>query len=37
MNLKTLISEDELNNRIEEIAQEINKEYKDEEIVLICI
>ena len=36
-NLKVLINEEKLNNRIREIAQEIENEYKNEEIVLICI
>lgn len=36
-NLKVLINEETLNTRIKEIAQEIENEYKNEEIVLVCI
>jgi len=35
--IKVLINEQELDKRITEIANEIEKEYKDEEIILICI
>lgn len=35
--LNVLIDEEKLNNRIKEIAQEISNEYKNEEIVLVCI
>lgn len=36
-NINVLIDEEILNNRIKEMAQEIEKEYKNEEIVLVCI
>ena len=36
-NLNVLINEKTLNNRIKEIAEEIENEYKNEEIVLVCI
>ena len=36
-NLKVLISEERLTDRIKQIAQEIENEYKAEEIVLVCI
>lgn len=36
-NLNILINEEKLNNRIKEIAQDIENEYKNEEIVLVCI
>lgn len=36
-NLNVLISEEKLNNRIKEIAQEISNEYREKEIVLVCI
>ncbi|MDO5556231.1 MAG: hypoxanthine phosphoribosyltransferase [Clostridia bacterium] len=36
-NLKTLIDEKKLHNRIEEIAAQIEKEYQNKEITLICI
>lgn len=35
--LKTLISEQEITKRIEEIAKQINKDYKGKEIILISI
>lgn len=35
--LKTLISEEILNQRITELAKEINEDYKEKEITLICI
>ena len=35
--LKVLIDEQKLENRIEEIAKQIEEEYKDKEITLICI
>lgn len=37
MEIKTLISEEKLNNRIKEIASQIDKDYNGEEIVLVCI
>lgn len=37
MNIKVLINEDKIKNRIKEIAQEILKDFKNEEIVLVCI
>ena len=36
MNIKVLISEKEIQNRIKEIAKQIEKDYENEEIVLIC-
>ena len=36
MNIKVLISEREIQNRIKEIAKQIEKDYENEEIVLIC-
>lgn len=35
--IKVLINEEELNKRIIELAEEISKDYKNEEVVLICI
>ena len=35
--IKVLIDEQKLNKRIREIAEQISNEYKDEEIVLVCI
>ena len=35
--IKTLIDEEKLNKRIEEIAKQIEEEYKGKEITLICI
>ena len=35
--IKVLIDEKRLNKRISEIANEISEEYKNEEIVLVCI
>ena len=35
--LKVLLSEDEIQNRIEEIAEELNKLYKNEEVYAICV
>lgn len=37
MNLKTLISQEELQKRIKEMADEIAKDYKNKEIVIVCI
>lgn len=37
MDIKVLINEDKIKNRIKEIAQEILKDFKNEEIVLVCI
>ncbi len=36
-NLKVLISEEELNKRIEELAQQIHKDYEGKDITFICI
>lgn len=36
-NLKVLIDEKKLNERITEIANEISKDYKNEELVLVCV
>lgn len=35
--IKVLIDEEKLNNRIKEVAKEISRDYKNEEIVLVCI
>ena len=35
--IKVLIDEEKLNNRIKEMAEQISNEYKNEEIVLVCI
>lgn len=35
--IKTLIDEEKLNKRIDEIAKQIGEEYKNKEIILICI
>ena len=35
--INTLIDEQKLHNRVKEIAKQIEKEYKDKEITLICI
>lgn len=35
--LKVLIDEETLNNRIKEMAKQISNEYKNEEIILVCI
>lgn len=35
--IKVLIDEEKLNARITELAEEISKDYKEEELVLICI
>ena len=35
--IKVLIKKEDLENRVEEIAKEIEKEYKDEEIILVCV
>lgn len=35
--VKTLIDEEKLHNRINEIAKQIEEEYKGKEIILICI
>ena len=37
MKIKTLISSEELQKRIKEIAKQITEEYKNKEIVIICI
>ena len=36
-NLKVLYSEEDLNKRIKELSQEIDENYKGEEIIAICI
>jgi len=35
--IKVLINEEKLNERIEEIANQISKDYTNEEIILVCI
>lgn len=35
--IKKLIDEEKLNQGIEEVARKISKEYKNEEVVLVCI
>jgi len=35
--IKVLINEEKLNSRIEEIANQISKEYENQEIILVCI
>ena len=37
MNLKTLISADELQNKIKELADKIASDYKNQEVVMICV
>ena len=37
MDIKVLINEEKIKNRIKEMAQEILRDFKNEEIVLICI
>lgn len=37
MNIKTLIDEKKIENRIKEIAKQIENDYSNEEIVIICI
>ena len=37
MNLKTLISQEELEKRIKEIAEQITEEYENKELIIICI
>lgn len=37
MNISVLISENEIQNRIEELAQTIKKDYEEKELILICI
>ena len=36
-NIKVLISEEELNKRIEELAKEIDKDYEGEKVVIVSI
>ena len=36
-NIKVLISEDEIKNRLKEIAKSINEEFAGSEVVLVCI
>ena len=35
--IKTLINEKQLHSRISEIANQITKDYANEEIILVCI
>ena len=35
--INVLISEEEINKRIEEIAEQLSKDYNNEEIILVCI
>jgi len=35
--LKVLISEEEINQRLDELAREIERDYKDKEILALCI
>ena len=37
MNLKTLISKEELDKRIQEIANQITEDYKNQEVIIVCI
>ena len=37
MNLKTLISQEELQNKIKEMAKQIAKDYENQEVVMICV
>lgn len=37
MDIKTLISEEEIEKRIKALVQEIQKDYNNEEIVIVCI
>ena len=37
MDIKVLINEEKIKNRVKEIAQEILKDFKNEEIVLVCV
>lgn len=37
MNLKTLISQEELQNKIKEMANQIAKDYENQEVVMICV
>ena len=37
MNIKTLIDEKKIENRIKEVAKQIENDYSNEEIVIICI
>ncbi len=37
MNIKTLINENELQKRIKELGEEITQDYKDKEIIIVCI
>lgn len=36
-NLKVLFSEDEIQTKIKELAQQMNKDYKGEEVITICV
>ena len=35
--IKVLITEEEINNRIKEIACDINRDYYGEDVVLVCV
>ena len=35
--IKVLIKEEEIQNRIKEIANDISNDYENEEIILVCI
>ena len=37
MNLKTLISKEELDKRIQELANQITEDYKNQEVIIVCI
>ena len=37
MDIKVLINEEKIKNRVKEIAQEILQDFKNEEIVLVCV
>lgn len=37
MNLKTLISKEELDKRIQKIANQITEDYKNQEVIIVCI
>ena len=37
MDLKVLINKEELENRVKELAEQISKDYQNEEIILVCI
>ena len=37
MNIKELISEEKIKNRIKQVAEVIQKDFNNEEIILICV